>query len=413
MNATIHEIAPDEIMAYREGELSADRAQQISAHLDTCEECRNLAEEFHTTSKSLASWKINAVPPSLQSSVLSSFPRFVPGDSNGSFFPWQLLRSHRGLLTLGLLVSTISFVFFEIQNARKPDIAMLRDATRVDMSSYVPSRRTDVAGGGGGGGDRTTIIDDQATTEFASRDVIKQRLEQDRLSSSLENDNRQTVFDKLAPAPPPPPIAAPRAQEQTVVVATEQAPMIARTAELQIVVAKFDAARGTLESVVTRHHGYAASLNVGDAENTARTLNASLRIPSQELLAALGELKTMGHVTSESQAGEEVTAEHADLVARLKNSRETEARLRDILRTRTGKVRDVLEVEQEMARVRGEIEQMESERKTLEHRVDFATITLAISEEYKAKVTGSTPGVTTRFHNAAVAGYEQEEELRR
>ena len=122
--------------------------------------------------------------------------------------------------------------------------------------------------------------------------------------------------------------------------------------------------------------------------------------------AALGELKAIGHVTSESQAGEEVTAEHADLVARLKNSRESEARLQDILRTRTGKVSDVLEVEQEMARVRGEIEQMESELKTLDHRVDFATVTLAISEEYKAKVSDSTPSIATRFHNALVAGYE-------
>jgi len=103
--------------------------------------------------------------------------------------------------------------------------------------------------------------------------------------------------------------------------------------------------------------------------------------------------------------GSPKTAEHADLVARLKNSRETEIRLQDILRNRTGKVRDVLEVEQEIARVRGEIEQMDSERKTLEHRVDFATVNLSLAEEYKAKVSDSTPGTATRFHNAAVAGF--------
>ena len=63
-----------------------------------------------------------------------------------------------------------------------------------------------------------------------------------------------------------------------------------------------------------------------------------------------------------------------------------------------------LPLEQEMARVRGEIEQMESELKTLDHRIEFATITLAISEEYKAKVSDSTPGIATRLHNAVVAG---------
>src|SRR5206468_4648923 len=50
-----------------------------------------------------------------------------------------------------------------------------------------------------------------------------------------------------------------------------------------------------------------------------------------------------------TQNGEEVTQQHADLVARLKNSRETEMRLQDVLRTRTGKVKDVLEAEEEIA----------------------------------------------------------------
>ena len=66
---------------------------------------------------------------------------------------------------------------------------------------------------------------------------------------------------------------------------------------------------------------------------------------------------------------------------------------------------DVLAVEQEIARVRGEIEQMEAEQKTLEHRVDFATIELKLSEEYKAKLDSPAPAISTLVHNAAVSGY--------
>jgi hypothetical protein len=121
---------------------------------------------------------------------------------------------------------------------------------------------------------------------------------------------------------------------------------------------------------------------------------------------AAADLKTLGRVENESQSGEEVTQQHADLVARLKNSRETEQRLQAILLQRTGKISDVLAVEQEIARVRGEIEQMGAEQKSLEHRVNFATIELQISEEYKAKLDNSSPSASTRIHNSLVTGYK-------
>jgi len=68
-------------------------------------------------------------------------------------------------------------------------------------------------------------------------------------------------------------------------------------------------------------------------------------------------------------------------------------------------VKDVLEVEQEIARVRGEIEQMESEQQTLEHRVDFAAIDLKLAEEYKAQLTTPAPSVGMQLRNSIVDGF--------
>jgi hypothetical protein len=67
-------------------------------------------------------------------------------------------------------------------------------------------------------------------------------------------------------------------------------------------------------------------------------------------------------------------------------------------------MQDVLDVEKEITRVRGEIEQMEAERKTLSKRVEFATINIKITEEYKAQLRGPE-SIGTRLGNAAVAGY--------
>lgn len=125
---------------------------------------------------------------------------------------------------------------------------------------------------------------------------------------------------------------------------------------------------------------------------------------------AVADLKTLGRVENESQSGEEITQQHTDLAARLKNSRETEQRFRTILRQRTGNVAEVLQVEEGIARVRGDIERMEAEQKVLEHRVDFATVELQLTEEYRAQLNPPAASVSTRIHNAFVAGYRNTSE---
>jgi Domain of unknown function (DUF4349) len=182
-------------------------------------------------------------------------------------------------------------------------------------------------------------------------------------------------------------------------------PMIARTVSLSIITKQFDSARASINTILARHNGYSASVTVSTPQGAARALEASLRIPVPELSSALSELRVLGYVENETQGGEEVTQQHADLVARLKISRETERRFLAILRERSGGINEVLSTEQSIARVRGEIEQMEAEQKNLEHRVDFATVDLRVSEEYKAQLDSPSPSISIRFHNAFVAGY--------
>jgi hypothetical protein len=187
-------------------------------------------------------------------------------------------------------------------------------------------------------------------------------------------------------------------------------PMIARTVSLSIVAKDFAASRSLLDRVLARHRGYFGQLNVSTPENSARSLQASLRIPEPELASALADLKTLGRVENESQSGEEVTQQHADLIARLKTSRETERRFRDILQQRTGKLSEVLQVEEGIARVRGDIERMEAEQKELEHRVNFATVELQLTEEYRAQLNPPAASVSTRIYNGLVAGYHNASE---
>ena len=58
-----------------------------------------------------------------------------------------------------------------------------------------------------------------------------------------------------------------------------------------------------------------------------------------------------------------------------------EQRLIDMLKTKTGKVSDLLQVEKELARVREEIEKMQGELKYWDSQVQFATVTISLAEK--------------------------------
>ncbi|MBZ5525268.1 MAG: DUF4349 domain-containing protein [Acidobacteriia bacterium] len=182
-------------------------------------------------------------------------------------------------------------------------------------------------------------------------------------------------------------------------------PMIVHEAQLSLVSRDFDQGRAAIDEILKRHGGYVGSLNVSAPPGSGRTLNGTLRVPAVQLQETLAELKKLGRVTYESQSGDEITEQYVDLEARLANSRNSEQRLKELQRDRTGKLKDVMEVELQIGRVREEIETMDAERKNLGNRVDFATLTITLAEEYKAELQVVPVSTWTRMGNAAVEGY--------
>ena len=76
-----------------------------------------------------------------------------------------------------------------------------------------------------------------------------------------------------------------------------------------------------------------------------------------------------------------MTKAYFDTDARLKNARVMEERLIEMLKTKTGKVSDLLQVEKELGRVREDIEKMQGELKYWDSQVQFATVTISLTEK--------------------------------
>ena len=390
MNAATHAITPEELMAFLDGELPAAEAQSVSAHAAQCAECSTFAEKFRTVSHSLLNWQVEPVPQKLENSLkgFATNPVSIKQAAKpnifirASFWNWKqwTIRAAAATAVLVFALAIALPIFFR----REPSgpLSRLQQYSTLTVAPDTPQPAEQPAA-------QPTASQRAEVADMEARQALARR------------EQEAAVTENLAVSPEPRPDAAP---------APISAPMIARVASLTIEVKDFAASRAQLDAILANHHGYFAQLDVTTPENSAREVQASLRIPVDELSAALADLKSIGRVENETQKGDEVTQEHADLVARLKNSRETEDRFRAILQQRTGKVSDVLQVEEEIARVRGEIESMEAEQKALEHRVDFATVDLQLTEEYKAQLNGPADSVLTRFHNAVVAGYRNASE---
>src|SRR5215467_13373793 len=53
-----HPLEAEELMAYLDGELPADRAATALAHLQQCRDCQILADDFRRISQQMLSWEV-------------------------------------------------------------------------------------------------------------------------------------------------------------------------------------------------------------------------------------------------------------------------------------------------------------------------------------------------------------------
>lgn len=181
--------------------------------------------------------------------------------------------------------------------------------------------------------------------------------------------------------------------------------MIARRATIALFVEKFDDARVALDRLLRTHGGSIGHMEVNEGDPSRRSLSVTVRVPAAQMDAVLADLRRIGKVNSETQSSVDITNSFRDLSVRLANARVAEQRLRDLLARRTGDLKDVLAVEEQVMRVRTEIEQMESEVRAEQARVAQSTIEMVIRESYRAEMVVTEPeSLRTSLKNAFVDG---------
>jgi len=154
---------------------------------------------------------------------------------------------------------------------------------------------------------------------------------------------------------------------------------IIQTASLNIEVEHFQSSFDAVMDIVERYNGFISDSHMHVTGTGRKEGRITVRVSTDMFLACITEIEHVGTVKSKHISGEDVTEEYIDLNARLNNSERQERRLREIL-DMANNTKEVLEVERDLWRVRGEIERLTGRMKYLENRVELAPIHVSLNE---------------------------------
>jgi hypothetical protein len=162
-----------------------------------------------------------------------------------------------------------------------------------------------------------------------------------------------------------------------------------------LVVEDFSKTEKKLPALVTGVGGYLADVSVDRSQGEHRAGRWVARVPVDKFEAFLDDLSKIGVPEGRHQTAQDVSEEFVDLEARIKNSKRLEERILKLVDERTGNIKDVAEAEQQLSRVREEIERMEGRMRYLANRTALTTVTINAREEHDYKPP-ETPAFAAR-----------------
>ncbi|MBA7527912.1 hypothetical protein ES705_20092 [subsurface metagenome] len=155
--------------------------------------------------------------------------------------------------------------------------------------------------------------------------------------------------------------------------------MIVRTAEIALVVNDVAIALDRVADLAENLDGYVVS-SKSWKENERLVGIITIRVPAEDFGAAMESLHRLAvDVTHEDTSAKDVTEEYVDLSAKLKNLEATEEQYLRLME-KAEKVEDILAIQKELSKTRGEIEQTKGRMQYLERTSATSLIRVQLNQ---------------------------------
>jgi hypothetical protein len=150
--------------------------------------------------------------------------------------------------------------------------------------------------------------------------------------------------------------------------------MVVYNAYISLETSDMQAVLNKIAALAENSGGYVAG-----SSRTTDSAEITIRVPKVAFRSTIQQVETYGKVLNERSSSEDVTQQYIDLKARLENMQRQEQRLRHILNM-TETVDEVLQVERELERVRGDIESLQGQVNYIERNEEMSLISIDLTE---------------------------------
>jgi hypothetical protein len=389
--ATIHDEIDTWLAADLHGELSESERSALHTHLVDCAACRKTHQEIKVMNKILEGTLAQEKPdPAFEQRMLAGFRNRVPQRSGLVKLLVDLMRLRAtqiaavaavllGLVQIGRMITgeplgvpraREGYAESEVAAPRPPE-SRPDQAGALSRSDGIAAGRAQEFAAKAPPPPATTLnapeqAKDNSTTGMRAKAAQAEATESEAFVASPENPANIKEAGKTSVETPAPELANRK---------------LIRNAAVELEIVSFDNAVQKITALANEEHGYVATTDSEKQANGKLRGQVVVKVLPENLDRFLQKIRSLGELKNQTLGTEDVTKAYFDTDARLKNAHMMEQRLIDMLKTKTGKVSDLLQVEKELGRVREEIEKMQGELKYWDSQVQFATVTISLAEK--------------------------------
>ena len=160
-----------------------------------------------------------------------------------------------------------------------------------------------------------------------------------------------------------------------------------RTVSLSVETEEYDVLLSDISDRIAACGGYVESMNADTRYSSdSRYATLTVRIPAQRLDEFVTAVSGISNVVQRSENTEDVTLSYVDMESHASALRTEQERLIALLE-QAENLTEILEIEDRLTQVRYELEYMESQLRTYDNLVEYATVNLSVSEVKKLTPT--------------------------